>query len=171
MHSLCMRLGTKYNCVSSSTASHDLSQGSPFPGVMRGLKDRRPRRCFRLNTFAVGVSVVVSLSSYFRFKQLNRLSDPRVEQRVEQIFESTLLQFSNIFEIPLQRKLFPYRNLLSYACQNQWFGNETSVSHDHVQPPLGVVREYVCTYLGIDSLHYSEVWFGVQPRRLFRPLL
>ena len=72
----------------------------------------------------------------------------------------------------LQRKLFQYRNLpykFSYACQNQWFGNETSVSHD--QPPLGVVREYVCTYLGINSLHYSEVWLGVQPHRLFRPLL
>ena len=39
MHSLCMRLGIKYNCISSS---YDLSQGSPFPGVMRGLKDRRP---------------------------------------------------------------------------------------------------------------------------------
>ena len=72
----------------------------------------------------------------------------------------------------LQRKLFQYRNLpykFSYACQNQWFGNKTSVSHD--QPPLGVVREYACTYLGIDPLHYSEVWLGVQPCRLFRPLL
>ena len=45
------------------------------------------------------------------------------------------------------------------------------MSHDHDQPPLGVVREYACTYLGINSLHYSEVWLGVQPRRLFRPLL
>ena len=113
----------------------------------------------------------------FRFKQLNRLSDPRVEQRVDRIFESTLLEFSNdanIFEILLSttEKLFQYRNLphkFSYACQNQWFGNETSVSHD--QPPLGVVREYACTYLGIDPLHYSEVWLGVQPRRFFRPLL
>ena len=61
---------------------HTISQGSRFPGAMRSLKDRMPQRCFRLRLgrFAVEVWVAASLSSFFKFKQLNSLSGPGVEQ-------------------------------------------------------------------------------------------
>lgn len=32
-------------------------------------------------------------------------------------------------------------------------------------------RTLWCTHLGVNSLHYREIGFGVQPLRLFRPFL
>ena len=66
---------------------------------MSSLKDTMPRRCLRLSRFAVGVLVAASLSSRFRFKELNSLSDPGVEQGLTGYLESTLLELPNDAEM------------------------------------------------------------------------
>ena len=68
---------------------------------MSSLKDTMPQRCLRLSRFTVEVSVAASLSSSFRFKELNSLSDPGVGTGLTGYLESTLLELSNdanIFE-------------------------------------------------------------------------